>query len=96
MRTDHDSLCLCCDHIGGLTPLGRETGPGLKKIYVLFPGGPAKGARKIAGLPKTDRVHVVTRKSQHWSDSSLGCFSKGVWRGMFITNKPSPLRVRYR
>ena len=24
----------------------------LKKIYELFPGGPAKGACKIAGLPK--------------------------------------------
>ncbi len=26
----------------------------LKQIYVLFPTGPAKGAAKIAGLPKPD------------------------------------------
>lgn len=30
----------------------KDTGYDLKKIYVLFPGGPAKGACKIAGLPK--------------------------------------------
>jgi dissimilatory sulfite reductase related protein len=30
----------------------RETGFDLKTIYKLFPGGPAKGACKIAGLPK--------------------------------------------
>jgi TusE/DsrC/DsvC family sulfur relay protein len=32
--------------------LTKQTGIDLKKIYVLFPGGPAKGACKIAGLPK--------------------------------------------
>jgi len=30
----------------------KETGMDLKKIYDLFPSGPAKGACKIAGLPK--------------------------------------------
>ena len=30
----------------------KQTGIDLKKIYVLFPGGPAKGACKVAGLPK--------------------------------------------
>ncbi len=32
--------------------LCKETGVDLKKIYVLFPSGPAKGACKVAGLPK--------------------------------------------
>lgn len=32
--------------------LCKETGFPLKKIYELFPSGPAKGACKIAGLPK--------------------------------------------
>ena len=30
----------------------KETGFNLKKIYELFPSGPAKGACKVAGLPK--------------------------------------------
>jgi tRNA 2-thiouridine synthesizing protein E len=32
--------------------LCKDTGFKLKKIYELFPSGPAKGACKIAGLPK--------------------------------------------
>jgi len=32
--------------------LTRQTGLDLKTIYKLFPGGPAKGACKVAGLPK--------------------------------------------
>jgi len=32
--------------------LCKETGCPLKRIYELFPSGPAKGACKIAGLPK--------------------------------------------
>ncbi len=32
--------------------LTKQTGFDLKYIYKLFPGGPAKGACKIAGLPK--------------------------------------------
>jgi len=32
--------------------LTRQTGFELKYIYRLFPGGPAKGACKVAGLPK--------------------------------------------
>jgi len=32
--------------------LTRQTGLDLKTIYQLFPGGPAKGACKVAGLPK--------------------------------------------
>jgi dissimilatory sulfite reductase related protein len=32
--------------------LVKQTGLDLKKIYELFPGGPAKGACKVAGLPK--------------------------------------------
>ncbi len=32
--------------------LCRGTGFKLKKIYDLFPSGPAKGACKVAGLPK--------------------------------------------
>lgn len=40
----------------GMAPMIRklckETGINLKEIYELFPSGPAKGACKIAGLPK--------------------------------------------
>lgn len=40
----------------GMAPMIRklckETGYDLKAIYQLFPSGPAKGACKIAGLPK--------------------------------------------
>lgn len=40
----------------GIAPMIRklckETGYDLKTIYELFPSGPAKGACKIAGLPK--------------------------------------------
>ena len=40
----------------GIAPMIRklckETGFPLKKIYDLFPSGPAKGACKLAGLPK--------------------------------------------
>jgi TusE/DsrC/DsvC family sulfur relay protein len=40
----------------GIAPMIRklckETGYDLKTIYVLFPSGPAKGACKVAGLPK--------------------------------------------
>jgi tRNA 2-thiouridine synthesizing protein E len=32
--------------------LCKTTGFKLKEIYVLFPSGPAKGACKVAGLPK--------------------------------------------
>jgi tRNA 2-thiouridine synthesizing protein E len=32
--------------------LCKETGFKLKQIYELFPSGPAKGACKVAGLPK--------------------------------------------
>ena len=32
--------------------LCRQTGVDLKYMYRLFPGGPAKGACKIGGLPK--------------------------------------------
>ena len=32
--------------------LCKDTGFPLKKIYELFPSGPAKGACKLAGLPK--------------------------------------------
>jgi len=32
----------------------KNTGLSLKKIFELFPSGPAKGACKIAGLPKPD------------------------------------------
>lgn len=34
--------------------LCRETGLTLKRIYELFPRGPARGACKYAGLPKPD------------------------------------------
>lgn len=32
----------------------KATGLPLKRIYELFPSGPAKGACKLAGLPKPD------------------------------------------
>lgn len=42
----------------GMAPMIRticqETGIKLREIYVLFPLGPARGACKIAGLPKPD------------------------------------------
>ncbi len=40
----------------GIAPMVRklckEAGFNLKRVYELFPSGPAKGACKIAGLPK--------------------------------------------
>jgi len=40
----------------GVAPMIRkvckQTGFNLKTVYVLFPSGPAKGACKVAGLPK--------------------------------------------
>ena len=43
-------------HEFGIAPMIRklckETGFKLKYIYELFPSGPAKGACKVAGLPK--------------------------------------------
>lgn len=40
----------------GIAPMVRklckETGFPLKKVYEMFPSGPAKGACKVAGLPK--------------------------------------------
>ena len=40
----------------GIAPMVRklckETGFSLNKVYQLFPSGPAKGACKLAGLPK--------------------------------------------
>lgn len=40
----------------GIAPMVRklckETGLNLSRIYELFPSGPAKGACKLAGLPK--------------------------------------------
>jgi dissimilatory sulfite reductase related protein len=42
----------------GMAPMVRlmckSTGLPLKDIYSLFPSGPAKGACKVAGLPKPD------------------------------------------
>lgn len=42
----------------GLAPMVRKmcqaSGFSLKQIYELFPSGPAKGACKVAGLPKPD------------------------------------------
>jgi dissimilatory sulfite reductase related protein len=32
----------------------KDTGVPLKRIYELFPSGPARGACKLAGLPKPD------------------------------------------
>jgi len=32
----------------------KRTGLPLKRVYELFPSGPAKGACKLAGLPKPD------------------------------------------
>ncbi len=34
--------------------LCKRTGQKLKRIYELFPSGPAKGACKVAGLPRPD------------------------------------------
>ena len=40
----------------GIAPMVRklckQTGLPLKRVYELFPSGPAKGACKVAGLPK--------------------------------------------
>jgi len=42
----------------GIAPMIRklckETGCPLQRMYDLFPSGPAKGACKVAGLPKPD------------------------------------------
>ncbi len=42
----------------GMAPMVRKicqtTGLPLRRIYELFPSGPAKGACKVAGLPKPD------------------------------------------
>lgn len=32
--------------------LGKESGVGIKELYLLFPKGPAKLAARIAGIPK--------------------------------------------
>lgn len=32
--------------------LGKDSGVGIKELYLLFPKGPAKLAAKIAGIPK--------------------------------------------
>ena len=34
--------------------LCKQTGVPLKRIYELFPSGPAKGACKVAGMPNAD------------------------------------------
>ncbi len=34
--------------------LCKETGLDLKRVYELFPSGPARGACKVAGLPNPD------------------------------------------
>jgi dissimilatory sulfite reductase related protein len=34
--------------------LCKASGSSLKRVYELFPSGPAKGACKVAGLPKPD------------------------------------------
>ncbi|HUX08190.1 MAG TPA: TusE/DsrC/DsvC family sulfur relay protein [Acidobacteriota bacterium] len=34
--------------------LCQESGVNLREVYKLFPSGPAKGACKVAGLPKPD------------------------------------------
>jgi len=34
--------------------LCKHTGTSLKRVYELFPSGPARGACKVAGLPKPD------------------------------------------
>ncbi len=43
-------------HQFGIAPMVRklckETGIPLKRVYELYPSGPAKGACKVAGLPK--------------------------------------------
>jgi tRNA 2-thiouridine synthesizing protein E len=42
----------------GMAPMIRllcqSTGLRLREVYALFPSGPAKGACKVAGLPKPD------------------------------------------
>ena len=42
----------------GMAPMIRalcqQTGVRLREVYELFPSGPAKGACKVAGLPKPD------------------------------------------
>ena len=40
------------NQIAMIRKLCKETGFSLKRVYELFPTGPAKGACKIAGLPK--------------------------------------------
>jgi tRNA 2-thiouridine synthesizing protein E len=37
-----------------LRAMCKGTGVPLKRVYELFPSGPAKGACKLAGLPKPD------------------------------------------
>ena len=48
MRKEYD------DHGTGPTVrvLGKTSGVSIKELYQLFPGGPAKTAAKIAGIPK--------------------------------------------
>lgn len=47
----------------GIAPMVRkmtkESGFSLKEIYDLFPSGPAKGACKIAGASKTNRLRII-------------------------------------
>ena len=52
----------------------KQTGLDLKKIYQLFPGGPAKGACKVAGLPKPTGCvkKALVRKRGFVSSSGMG------------------------
>jgi TusE/DsrC/DsvC family sulfur relay protein len=61
LGADHWKLLQCLrDHYfeHGVMPmirvLCRKSGLDLKRIYVLFPSGPTRGAWKVAGLPDPD------------------------------------------
>jgi TusE/DsrC/DsvC family sulfur relay protein len=61
LTQDHWAVINCIRNYyleNNLAPMVRkickETGFQLKHIYELFPSGPAKGACKVAGLPKPD------------------------------------------
>jgi dissimilatory sulfite reductase related protein len=61
LTDDHWAVINCIrEHYNqtNLAPMVRSicktTGLQLKRIYELFPSGPAKGACKLAGLPKPD------------------------------------------
>lgn len=64
----------------------KETGLKLKDIYELFPLGPARGACRVAGLPKPDRVRLIptTMSWYIWTSLAALLFCVVLLGGYFV------------